>query len=254
MANHIGNYAKHARFWDWGGHDRTPEHNYWHIQAKKYGKNILIPMCALGETGAYMAQRGMNVTALDITPEMIAESKKRFGDIPNLHFHEADITCFNLSTPPADFCFCVDLQHIPTIENINKALICIKNHLRDGGGLIIETGIRLPGAKSTHTPAQTWHPQKQVYPNMKVWKTGETRYDAETGRNYISQTFYAEDANGNIDSFAHEFYLQNYYRHEWLDAFKACGYEIIGEYINREHEPWQGGNEGFRIFEAVKIT
>jgi len=27
MSNDIGNYAEHARFWDWSGHDRTAEHN-----------------------------------------------------------------------------------------------------------------------------------------------------------------------------------------------------------------------------------
>ncbi len=32
-------------------------------------------MCALGQTGAYMAQKGFSVTAFDITKEMIDEGK-----------------------------------------------------------------------------------------------------------------------------------------------------------------------------------
>ena len=77
MANDIGNYAQHAQYWDWGSlnHDRAPddEKNYSFI--KQYGNSILIPMCAWGHLGAYMAERGMNVTAFDITPEMIEEGK-----------------------------------------------------------------------------------------------------------------------------------------------------------------------------------
>ena len=84
MTNHIGNYAKHAKYWDWSGHDRTEEHEYWFKYARKFGNNVLIPMCAWGETGAYMAQKEMNVTAFDVTPEMIAESKKRFGMLKTL--------------------------------------------------------------------------------------------------------------------------------------------------------------------------
>lgn len=47
-------------------------------------EKVLIPMCALGQTGAYMAQKGFFVTAFDITKEMIDEGKKRFGSVENL--------------------------------------------------------------------------------------------------------------------------------------------------------------------------
>ena len=29
MANDIGNYARHAKYWDWGGYDRSEEHEHW---------------------------------------------------------------------------------------------------------------------------------------------------------------------------------------------------------------------------------
>lgn len=254
MKNDIGNYARHAQFWDWSGHDRTAEHEYWYKYATKYGKNVLIPMCALGETGAYMAQRGMNVTAFDITPEMITEGIKRFVNVPGLRLYEGDATNFRFDIPPADFCYSMDFGHILTIEDVKKALVCINSHLRDGGCLVIETGLRIPDAKSDYHPPKTFHPLTQIYPDIKVWKTGETRNDAETGRCYISQTFYAEDKNGNVESFDHAFYMQGYYREEWLAAFKECGFDVIGEYNSREVDSWQSGGSGFRIFETIKST
>ena len=211
-------------------------------------------MCALGETGAYLARQGCNVTAFDITPEMVSEGRKRFGSISKLQICEGDVTNFRFDISPVDFCFSQDFGHIHTIEDVKKALKCINSHLRQGGCVVIETGLRLPGIESSHQPPKTFFPQKQIYPGTKVWKTGETRYDANTGRTFISQTFYAEDESGTIESFNHEFYLQGYYREEWLAAFNECGFDIAGEYNNREFESWQSGGSGYRIFEAVKQT
>jgi len=249
--NEIGNYARHAQYWAWSGHDRTEEHEYWLQYAAKYGKNVLIPMCALGETGAYIAEHGMNVTAFDITPEMITEGKKQFGSIPGLQLYEGDVRDFRFDIPPVDFCFSMDFGHILTIEDVKKAFVCVNNHLRDGGGFVVET--TLPPIESSSWPVETYTPLKQVYPGVKVWKTGSGQMDAETGRQYISQTFFAEDENGHIESFDHSFYLQSYSREVWLEAFKECGFDVIGEYNSREVESWQSGGSGFHIFEAVKL-
>jgi len=157
MSNDIGDYARHARYWDWSRHDRAPEDEYWYRYAKRYGNNALIPMCAWGETGAYMARRGMSVTAFDITPEMIAEGKKHLGDVPGLRLLVGDVTDFHFDIPPADFCFSVDFGCIHTIEEVKKAFICIGNHLRQGGGLVIETTLP-PKESSRDSSVQTFLP------------------------------------------------------------------------------------------------
>ncbi len=244
MTNDIGNYARHARYWDWGGQDRSTEHEYWLKYAEKYGKNVLLPMCALGETGAYMAKRGMSVTAFDVTQEMITEGNKRFGGLPGLRLCEGDVRNFRFDINPADFCFCTDFGHLHTIEDVKKALVCINNHLRDGGCLVIKTALRIPGEGSDYHPPKTFYPFTQVYPDIKVWKTGDTRDDAETGRCYISQTFCAEDKDGNVESFDHAFYLQKYYREDWLEAFMECGFDVSAE----------SDDGGFRVFETIKST
>ena len=245
-----GNYSQHARYWDWSGHDRTEEHEYWLHYAEKYGKHVLIPMCAWGETGAYLARRGFSVTAFDITPEMIAEGKKHYGDLPGLTLYEGDVTDFRFDIPPVDFCFSMDFGHILTIENLKKALACIGKHMRIGGCLAIETSFRRPGAKSDYTPTQTFQPMKQVYPDIKAWKTGDTRNDAKTGRCTISQTFYAEHGDGHVESFGHAFYLQSYSRREWHAALKEAGFGAI-KHGRRAPRAGYGGGD---TIEAVKIA
>jgi len=248
--NNIGNYISHARFWDWGGIDRSCEFEYWLKYAQSYGCNVLMPMCALAEAGAYLAERGLAVTAFDITPDMVDEGKKRFGETPGLLILEGNICDFHFDISPADFCYCTDFGHLHSTEDIQKALLCINKHLRPGGGLVIETSIRHPRKKSSHTTPQTFHPQKQIYPDLKVWKTSENRYDAEAGRQYISQTFYAEDTNGKIDTFDHEFYMQEYFRIDWLEALKKCGFEIKNEYSDRDKSLWRD-TDMFWIVEAI---
>jgi len=249
-----GNYAAHAKFWNWGGNDRTQEHEFWYKYAQKFGNNVLIPMCALGEAGAYMAQKGMYVTAFDITHEMIKEGQDLYKDVHRLQLFEGDITNFDFDISPVDFCYCTDFGHLLSIDFVKKALICINKHLRKEGCLVVETGLRLSDAASFHIPTQTWHPLLQVYPDMTVWKTGDTRYDANTGLTSISQSFYVKDKKGYVETFDHAFLLQAYYHEEWMNAFEECGFIVRAEYVDRNLESWQSGGDGHRIFEVIKLT
>jgi len=253
MKNEIGNYTKHAKYWDWGklDHDRTPDDDYWYNYAKQYGNNALIPMCAWGTIGAYMAERGMIATAFDITPEMVAEGKKHYGNIAGLNLFEGDIRHFRFDIEPVDFCYCGDLGHIHSIEEIKKAFVCINNHMRAGGCLVIETGITDYDDETTETELRTFRTKENPYPDRTVYKTGTNREEAETGRHYISQTMHIEYNDGKKEQFDHEFYLQGYKRQEWIQALKETGFEIKAEYKNREKELWSEGEWSW-IVEAVK--
>jgi len=220
----VGNYAYHAQYWDWSGHDRIEEHEYWYQYAKKHGENVLIPMCAWGETGAYMAQRGMRVTAFDMTPEMIEEGRKHYGDVPGLCLCEGDVRHFRFDIPPVDFCFTMDLEVLHSIEEVKKALVCIHKHLQVGGCLAIKPFA--PPQKTHSWPTETYMPFKQVYPDRKVWKTGHGHDDAKTRKRYISQTFHIAHDDGRTERFEHSFCLQCYTRKEWLAALEECGFDV----------------------------
>lgn len=246
----IGNYAQHAALWDWSGIDNTAEYEYWCEYAKPYGKNILSPMCAWGETGAYMATHGFCVTAFDFTDEMVEEGNKRFRQIENFKLLQGDIRNFSFEIPPVDFVFIKDLGHILTIEDVKAAFTSIYRHMRVGGALVLELG--LPPKESKHYPKEIFYPFKQVYPDKEVWKEGTTFRDAEKKRTYISQTIYIKDANGT-EQFDHSFYLQAYERDEMRLALHECGFIIAHEYRNREKEECQP-NDGFWIVEAIKAA
>lgn len=247
--NQIGNYEEHAAIWDWSGYDRTAEFKYWSEYARSYGNRVLIPFCALGEIAAYMAADGFKVTAFDITEKMISEGKKRFDGISDLQLFVGDVTGFCFDIPPADFCFATDFGHIHTIDKIKTSLSCISKHLREDAGLVIEAS--LPATVSSYIPPKTFYPIENPYSDKKVWKIGDTRNDAKTGRCYISQTIYIEDSDKKITQFEHLFYMQNYSLIEWRSALEECGFIIKAIYKSRERDIFEENDE-FIIIEARK--
>ena len=250
MKNEIGNYAKHAQYWDWGSldHDRTPDDERKYAFARHYGNSILLPMCAWGELGVYMAERGMNVTAFDITPEMVEEGKKRFGNIENLTLLVGDATDFSFEIEPVDICAFAEMGWVHSLDEIKKSLRCIYKHLRDGGYFILDEFI---GAYDSQTGLETFRVKNNPYPDRTVYKTGITRNEAKTRRCYISQTVHIEYNDGRKEQFDHNFYLQGYSREEWLAALAECGFEIKAEYKGFMKEPW-GEGDGNWVVEAVK--
>jgi SAM-dependent methyltransferase len=245
----IKTYAKHARIWGLYGPDQTEEYEYWCNYAEKFGKNILLPMCASGNMGAYMAKRGFNVTAFDITPEMIEQAQKLHGDTEKLKFFHADIRDFNFDIAPVDFCTGADFGFLLTIGDIRKALKCISRHMRKGGCLLMGEWFRDPNEESNYSPPERF--DLGEFNGMKAWKISESRTDGENGRWYCSQDVYIEE-NGVAEMFNHAFYLQSYYREEWIDALRDAGFDWEIEYKNREKEIWREGDYSWFV-EAIKI-
>ena len=179
---------------------------------------------------------------------MIEEGKKRFSEIKNLNLFVGDARDFRFDIEPVDVCAFAEMGWLHTLDDVKKALTCINHHLRDGGYLILEEFV---GAYGSQTGLETFRVKNNPYPDRTVYKTGTTRNEAKTRRCYISQTVYVEYNDGRKEQFDHEFYLQGYTRDEWCAALQECGFEIVGEYKNREKKPWSEG-DGHWIAEAVK--
>jgi len=244
-------YTKQAIIWDWDAYDDTPEYEYWCNYAARFGKNVLIPMCAHGQTGAYMAEKGFYVTAFDITPEMIAEGKKRYGHISSLNLMVGDILDLNLPVKNFDFAFISgngDLHLLPSINAVETAFLQIGKHMRAGGCLALE--LTLPQSESWSWPKRIFHPRVPNYKDKKVWKENESSYNADIKQHLINQSVYIEDANGT-ESFTQQVCLQYYDREKIFESLDKCGFTVTGEYCSRDKKPWKPGETSL-ILEAIK--
>lgn len=246
----IEDYAKHAAVWDWDGYDNSIEYDYWCNYANQFGKKVLIPMCALGQVGAYMAGKGFYVTAFDITKEMIDEGNKRFNSVENFTLKVADICNFNFNEKEFDFSFIAtqDLHLLSDIKMVKKAFKSIAEHLKKGACLALE--LILPSSESYQYPTQTFYPRVPNYIDKKVWKEGKSMYDAAAKKHYIDQIVYIQDNKGT-ESFNYSVTLQYFERNEILDALDSSDFTVTGEYSNRNKECWISGNQEW-IIEAIK--
>jgi len=243
----VGNYKEHAAIWDWDGYNNNEENIFWYNWAKKYGKNVLIPMCALGEKGVYMAENGLNVTAFDITHEMVIEGNKRYGNIQNLKIIYGDIRNFQFNIDPIDFVFVLDIQHLLNISDIKNAFISINKHMRKGGCFVIE--MDLPSKKSFNWKNKFYYPRKIKYNDKKIWKKGDGYYDPNTKQTHIYQKVFVENKEG-IKNFEHKFILQSYDRKEIHEVLIYEGFKIKNEYSDHNFSKYCGENK--ILIEAIK--
>ena len=247
----LNDYQRQAALWDWDAYDNTAEYEYWCGYAGRFGKNVLIPMCAHGQSGAFMAQKGFYVTAFDITPEMIEEGKKRYGSIGSFELVVADILDLNLQIKNFDFSFIAgngDLHLLKSTKEVETAFISICSHMRAGSGLALE--LTLPGKESWSYPKSILHPRVANYTDKKIWKENKGWYDADEKRHYINQTVYVENKNGT-EAFTQSLCLQYYEREEILNLLNKCGFVVKSEYSDRQKKLWTAEDDCL-IIEAIK--
>jgi len=232
----LNDYQKQAAVWDWDGYNNMPEYEYWCKYAGQFGKNVLIPMCSHGQTGAYMAEKGFRVVAFDITPEMVEEGQKRYGATTGLELVVADIFALDYFKKDFDFAFIAgngDLHLFQSAEEVKQAFLSLCNHMRTGACLSLE--LSLPAKESWSHPKQIFHPRVPNYTDKRVWKENESNYNADEKRQYINQTVYIEDSSG-IASFTQSICLQYYERETIIELLNRCGFTVQNEYCNRQKE------------------
>lgn len=221
-------YSMHAKYWDWDGFDDSASYDFWYTMGKKYGENILSAMCAIGQAAAYMANKGAKVAALDFTREMIEEGKKRFGDISNLTFVQADIRDFCLEHI-FDFCFIssADIHLLSPLSEVKKALLNLNRHLRMGGGLGME--VWYAPEVSFSSPMRQFYPRVPRKDGVFIWKESQSEYNAETKIQHIHQIVHVDHENLQ---FVHDVDLQLYGREELLGLLSECGFTLVNAYCN----------------------
>ncbi len=97
-------YQEGSTHWD-RGHPSPPLRQY--LSDKELAGRVIVIGCGRGHDVAHLAERGVDVTGLDIAPTAIADAKARYPHLED-RFHVADL--FDL---PADFCgsFDVVVEH-----------------------------------------------------------------------------------------------------------------------------------------------
>ena len=247
----IENYSRHAEIWGWFSGDRADEIDCWATLSKRYGATVLAAMVATGEVAAALAGRGFKVTAVDITKEMVVEGIRRHGGNQNLTFVEGDVRSLRLAEKEYDFAFIgtTDFHHLLTSSDRKAALMNLYTHTRSGGGLGLE--LWFPSCISWSTPWKVFEPlSAPADPTVKVWKKGQTEFNAESCMVTIAQEVFIE-RGGRTEHFPHTFPLQLFDKDSLAVMLHGAGYTIAKEYGSYGFDPWTPQSPKW-IVEAVK--
>jgi SAM-dependent methyltransferase len=107
-------------------------------KVKSFGGAVLEVACGTGRVAIRLAQDGVNVVGLDLSPEMIEVATRKSAGLGTVRWVEADMRSFQLQEV-------FNLALIPghAFQNLNHSqdqaacLECIRHHLSPGGSLVV---------------------------------------------------------------------------------------------------------------------
>ena len=140
--------------------------------AKKYGSPILELGCGSGRVTLILAQKGYQITGLDMSQPLLdigkQKMKEKEGEGVNINFVQGDMSKFDLKKKfkliiITGFAF----MHLLSNEELYSHFHCIREHLQPGGVYIIETFN--PGLKQLLNDPN----EKRPYAEYQDPKTGK---------------------------------------------------------------------------------
>lgn len=87
-----------------------------------------------GKNAYFLAGRGAEVTAVEVSAEAIDNGVKRFGRCPHVHWNHADATSFEMAPESFDIVICYGLLHcLPTESLVRSEIVRYQTGTAIGG-------------------------------------------------------------------------------------------------------------------------
>lgn len=217
--------------------------------AMKYPGEILELGCGTGRVALFLASKGIDVTGIDLSEQMLDVFKNKLGNVDNnsnmgkinlIHGNMKDFSLdkkFSMIVAPFRA-----FQAITDSNDVLNSLMCIRKHLDDEGIFIVNVFNPSP------IMDESW-----IYPEKTQWK----RVDEQTG-NYVvkkhwgdkidtvNQIIYPHFAfevtytNGKTERIVDDLPMKYYYSNQLRKVILDSGMSIIDEYSWYDKSPLDG--------------
>lgn len=142
-------YAALSRVYDeWMAHldyDRWADYLWSLLSARGIGNGsrIVDLACGTGLISARLARRGCRVTAIDSSPEMLAQARAREPAGADVEWLLMDMRGFRVhGTADAAVCACDGVNYLTSIADVDRCFARVSAALRDGGWFLFDVSSR----------------------------------------------------------------------------------------------------------------
>ena len=155
-------YRTVARFIDRELDDRG-DAAFWRRRAAEAGGPVLELGCGTGRVTEALAEGGVPVTGVDLSPDMLARARRRLVDHPGVHLLRADMRALPLRGAWALVAAADDpFTHLLADADRDRALAEAARVMAPGGRLVIDVFRMDPGRLREAASPGGWHRQRTL--------------------------------------------------------------------------------------------
>jgi len=224
-------------------------------EARKAGSPVLELGCGTGRILIPTAEAGLTVTGLDRAPSMLAVARQKIARLDatlqrRITLVEGDMRAFALGQrfnlimiPYRAF------LHLLTVEDERRALGCIREHLVDGGRLVLnifdprlDVIVIQQGLVGTAQKKMDEFVHPETGRRVVIWDT--IQYDLERQILEDERIFEEVDGEGKMISRTYNLLtLRFIYRYEMQYLLELCGFQVEALYGDFQRGPFRAGGE-----------
>ena len=215
-------------------------------QHEKSGRPVLELACGTGRLTIPIAQAGVEIVGLDLSPSMLAHARRKAkaADV-EVEFVEGDCRSFDLGRRFAlIFMAFNSMQHLHDYASLAALFANVRKHLAEGGRFIfdvfnpkIEILARAAGERRLEREYQDPDGKgKMAFENSST-------YDDAAQVSHIHCYFVRRGPNGEeLDVREEELHLRSFFPQELDLLVRSQGFEIVEKFGNCERKPFASGD------------
>jgi ubiquinone/menaquinone biosynthesis C-methylase UbiE len=210
----------------------------WNLRSHR-PQRVLDIACGTGSIAVRLAEKGLHVVGIDLSPQMIAQARQTAEGLlshkGSVHFEVMDAA--EITLPPQSFdtavCLFDSLNYIVDPERVRSALRGIRRVLTPGGLFIFDINTR-------HALETCMFDQDNLHTSQRLKYIWRSTFDPATRLSTIRMRFLVSEP-GRPTREMRETHIQYAYEVDelttWLSEAGFCGVETLAAYTLQPLEP-----------------